>query len=242
MSELTDLQDYYAALLIIQYRSKPKASDTIKALVNQSLCDGLPLQMQSCWDLDTAAGAQLTILGRIVGVPRDVIGLDLEHTFFEFTRYSGTPVGLGFGRYNDDPYSDSLFLRYGNRATYTLTDFELRALIRLKIIYNNTYSSFADIKEALYAVWHGAIDILPTLDLTGTFFKFTNYEGTAPGYGFGRYADSPYPDGNFYLYQNYKNMTITYQVETIYENMFKAAIFLDVVPRPMGVELITNYV
>ena len=77
----------YAGLLIVQYKNKPKASMTVKLLVNQSLCDGLPLTEQTCFDLETAIGAQLNILGKIVGVPRTVYGLDLAHYYFIFTRY-----------------------------------------------------------------------------------------------------------------------------------------------------------
>lgn len=148
-----DILDEYQGLLIIQYKTKTKANATIKLLVNQSLCDGLPLDLMRAFDLDTASGDQLDILGRIVGVPRQVYGLDLIHTFFELTDYEEETSTVGFGRYNDNPYSTDLFLRYNNDATYSMSDFEMREVIRMKIIQNNTWSTLKDLMESLYAAF-----------------------------------------------------------------------------------------
>lgn len=154
-----EIQEYYSDLLIRQYRGKTKAVSTVQALVNCNLCDGLVQELQTCFNLDTAFGNQLTIIGSLVGVPRNVYGLDLGHTFFTLARYTGTPTGVGLKRYVDaaDLY---LFLRYANNATYTLTDAELRTIIKIKIGYNNQQSSFYDIKTLLYSVTAGGIDIL----------------------------------------------------------------------------------
>ncbi len=199
--DLDTLLDYYAKLLIIQYRTLPKAEATIKCLVDNSMCDGLPLQLKACFDLDTAVGSQLTILGIIVGVPRNVYGLDLEHTFFQFTRYSGSPTGVGFGLYSDSPYPISLFRRYQNNATYTLTDFELRSLIRLKIIYNNTFSSLKNIVDGLWDIFGSEVQVVDN-----------------------------------------RNMTITFNVDSVYTNAMLAAEYLGILPKPMGVSATVNLV
>lgn len=239
------LLQYYSDLNIVQYRILPKAKDTIKLLVNQALCDGLPQEEQSCFNLDTALGAQLTILGRIVGVPRDVYGLDLAHSFFSFTRYVGTPASVGFGRYSDVPYGDDLWLRYNTRGSYTLTDFELRAMIKLKIIYNNTYSSYYGLKNALWLYFHGDIDIIDSgssQDTSGwLYFNFTRYVGTPASNGFGRYSDVPYNTYHWDRYSYHLIMTVIYQVKSIYYNMWQAELFLNLVPKPMGVDVITVY-
>lgn len=241
MSTQTELKNYYANLLITQYRNKSKAVATVKCLVNQATCEGLALQLSTAFSLETAIGEQLTILGKIVGVPRNIYGLDLTHTFFSLTSYYGTPPSVGFGRYTDSPYSSDIFLRYKNFGIYTLTDFEMRALIKLKIIFNNTYSSFKNIKDALYLYFAGAIDIgNPEInfDTTGVYFTFTRYGGTPASNGFGRYTSSPYPNGTqFYRYRNYSNMVMTYLVDTAYTRVIQSAQFLGVVPRPAGVKL-----
>jgi hypothetical protein len=235
---LDEILDYYSDLLIIQYRIKPKAKATVRLIVNQTVCDGLMQVEQNCFDLDTAIGNQLTILGKIVGVPRDVYGLDLAHIFFSFTRYATSIASIGFGRYNSQPDLD-VFYRYRSFAIYTLTDFELRSLIYLKIIFNSKYSSFKNIKEALYAKFGNDIDIAESplgIDTSGfTFFNFTRYSGTPASTGFGRYFDSPYID-YFYRYAYSGLMQLTYNVKTVYQNALAAAVYLEILPKPMGVK------
>lgn len=171
---LQEAFDYYTNTLITQYRDKSKAIQTIECLVNCAFCDGLPLQFNEAFDLDTAAGEQLTLLGRIVGVPRNIYGLDLTHEFFNFTRYSGTPASNGFNRWTTvaDSY---LISRWRTNATYVTTDFELRALINLKIIYNNSYKSLGVVKESLYNVFGGLIDIVDNVDFTLTYNFYSPY-------------------------------------------------------------------
>lgn len=68
-----ELIDYYADLLIIQYKGKPKAYATIQTLVEPVVMDQLPAQIQDAFNLtgaDTAVGAQLDILGKYAGVTR----------------------------------------------------------------------------------------------------------------------------------------------------------------------------
>lgn len=64
------IAQYYASLLIIQYANKPKAVATIKTLVAPVIMDQLPLQVRDAFDVKTAVGVQLDILGKFVGVSR----------------------------------------------------------------------------------------------------------------------------------------------------------------------------
>ncbi len=65
-----EILEYYAKLLIIQYRDKPKAFATIKLLASLVVMDQLPNDVMSAFDIDTAVGAQLDILGKYAGVQR----------------------------------------------------------------------------------------------------------------------------------------------------------------------------
>lgn len=198
---LTELQDYYADLLVVQYRRKNKARATVKLVANLALCDGLMLVEPTCFDLDTALGNQLTILGRIVGVPRSVLGLDLAHTFWAFRRYADSSGGVDFLRYADTPDPQNLFIRYQTNATYQMNDFEMRALIKMKIIFNNTFESYKNIIEAFWEVFGTDIEVIDN-----------------------------------------KDMTVTYNVSATYTNVILVAEFLNIMPRPMGVEAIVNLV
>lgn len=70
MSFLTDIENYYKDLLILQYNNKPNAQATIKLLVDCGSGDGILDAIQNGFDFDTAVGNQLDILGNIIGAPR----------------------------------------------------------------------------------------------------------------------------------------------------------------------------
>ena len=65
-----EIIDYYANLLILQYISKPKAYATIQALVKPVIMDQLPLDVQNAFNVDTAVGVQLDVIGKYCGVTR----------------------------------------------------------------------------------------------------------------------------------------------------------------------------
>lgn len=69
MSEYTD---YYADLLILQYKTQPNARATISALTDKVISDGILLDVINGFNLLTAKGKQLDILGKYIGLPRAV--------------------------------------------------------------------------------------------------------------------------------------------------------------------------
>lgn len=231
--QLKGVEDYYANLLIYQYRGQPKAYQTIEMVVNQSLCDGLFFILSSAFNLDTAVGAQLTIIGKIVGVPRNVFGINPYATYFSFTRSQGVPASIGFNRASTPVDPDNI-LRAQVQSTYTLTDFEMLNLIKLKIIYNNVFSSFSQLKNALYATFNGAIDIVSP-DTGKTYFNFTRARGVPPSVGFNR-ASTPSDPDNIMRANNYNwLMQLNYTVKQPYYIVAQIAQFLDILPRSMGV-------
>lgn len=65
-----EITAYYAKLLILQYRGKDKAFATIEAVVNPVVMDQLPLLVADAFNLDTAEGDQLDVLGKYIGLSR----------------------------------------------------------------------------------------------------------------------------------------------------------------------------
>lgn len=63
------MNEYYSNLLILQYHNKPKAKATIEAVVNL-LPDELIQEVIDGFDIETAVGKQLDILGEYIGVDR----------------------------------------------------------------------------------------------------------------------------------------------------------------------------
>lgn len=158
--------NYYQNLLITQYRILPKATATLALLTNEAYAQGLPMTLARCFDLDTALGAQLTILGNIVGVPRSVYGFSITNTYFSFIRYNDTTPRPGFGRYNSNPYPSSIWLRYINNSITTMTDFQMLNCILLKIIQNNSYTNLKDVSEALYSVFGLNITVIDNRNMS----------------------------------------------------------------------------
>ena len=101
-----ELTKRYSDLLIIQYKGKPKAVAHVQALVKEVL--GTPLALfpavRDVWDLETATGKQLDILGNVHGLKRYVNNIDLSKTYFGFPNYGDTYDNFyGFIGYADIP-------------------------------------------------------------------------------------------------------------------------------------------
>jgi hypothetical protein len=65
-----ELIDYYKDLLILQYRGKTRARGQIDAFVKQVVADQLTFAVQLAFNIDTAEGQQLDIIGKYAGVQR----------------------------------------------------------------------------------------------------------------------------------------------------------------------------
>ena len=78
---INDLSSYYASLLAYEYRGLPNASRQIQLWSKQAVADFFASQLLSCFALDQAVGAQLDVLGKYVGAPRNV-GVVLSRPFF----------------------------------------------------------------------------------------------------------------------------------------------------------------
>lgn len=78
-----ELIDYYADLLILQYVGKPKAYATVQTMVSGVIMDQLPVTVENGFNIDTAIGKQLDILGKYAGVTRNGAG------------FNGQPITLG---------------------------------------------------------------------------------------------------------------------------------------------------
>lgn len=68
-----ELINYYANLLILQYREKPNAYATIQSLAKLAIVDQLPLLIQDAFNVDNAVGVQLDVIGKYAGVQRNAL-------------------------------------------------------------------------------------------------------------------------------------------------------------------------
>jgi len=86
---LTTLTDYYSSLLAYQYRGLPNADRQVKLWASQMIGENLAGSFLTCFDLDQAIGPQLDILGKYVGVARN-IGAPEARPYFGLWTYAET--------------------------------------------------------------------------------------------------------------------------------------------------------
>lgn len=81
-----ELINYYANLLVMQYKGKPRAYATIQSVVEPFIMDQIAFSVRDAYNIDTAGGVQLDVLGKYAGVTRKVRtfagNVDLNDTDF----------------------------------------------------------------------------------------------------------------------------------------------------------------
>lgn len=161
---------YYTERLLYQYR-KPKAQATIANLANVAIAGLLPLQVQDAYDPDTAAGIQLDVIGKYVGLPRNIGDAD-PLPYFGFVRYSGVASNPnGFTSYLNANNAGVLFFRYsyfGTRNT-DLSDDAYRFMMKLKIISNSNDGTLSSIQKLLNDLMPGLVSLIDNADMTLTY-------------------------------------------------------------------------
>lgn len=181
MATIRELADYYVTLLASIYETKYKASNTTALFAKQLLADNLIAEFGLGFDLDTAVGAQLDILGKYIGAPRDV-GIEDTRPFFGFVDYD-YPAGdqnlNGFVLYESIAVNASgIWYEYGfsGQATTALTDFQYRQLMKLKISTNSTENTMAAIQNQIEDFFSGQLQLRDNKDMTLTYFYGTSFQ------------------------------------------------------------------
>lgn len=181
-STVEELIAYYVNLLIIQYHDQPKAQATIAALISVLLADGIFLDIQNAYNIDTAVGVQLDVIGKYVGVDRFYRGQDLQG-YFSFINYQEVDAPpddrIGFADYADFLTKAGKWLIYPQvlSSTLALTDDEFRILIKLKIIINYSNFSHKEIDEEIYDAF--GLNLIPDSLGNMTMYYFVNANSAA---------------------------------------------------------------
>lgn len=164
--DIQDVKTYYADLLILQYRNKPKARETIKIGADIYLGDGVIFQLQDILDIDTAEGAQLDIIGKILDCPRVVQGIYNDMIFFQF--YDGED-SVGFSTVGKPQGGNFRTIQNYNQSEYSLPDDDYRFLLKFKSAVNVMRGSERVIDEALWNVFQGDVLLKNNHNLTITY-------------------------------------------------------------------------
>ena len=195
-TDVQNVENYYADLLIIQYRNKPKARATIKLGADLYLADGLIFDLNNILDIDTAIGVQLDLIGKILGCNRNIYGLTLDTKFFSFQKNNA------YGYSDKDALSEGYWKNYQNSTgtIYSLPDDVYRTLLKFKAIYNVRRGSMQFMDEMYWRIFGNEINMVNNHDLS-----------------------------------------VTYNVPTSHSVAVTAAIYLNYLEPPLGINYTINY-
>ena len=166
---MEELINYYKNLLIIQYHSGRKAKATIEAMVNLLWANQLLKQIRDGFDVDTAIGAQLDVIGLWVGVDRYVYQKPYDgHPWISLIEISGAITTTWQGGYSEPSTFETLggFLTpdmVQGGKTSTLDDGSFRTIIKLKIIKNSISHTCKNIDDAIYGLF--GTDVITRWDI-----------------------------------------------------------------------------
>lgn len=171
--------EYYKNLLIIQYNNLPNASATIDAIVRECLANGVAFDVRDGFSIDTAAGVQLDIIGKYVGVDRFYESQDLTGIWFGFSdseEFEPTDV-TGYASAADFLSKDGEYLSVFDivGTGYSLSDDDFRMLIRLKILINNSNFSDKQIDDDLERIFAGELYAIDNLNMTMDYFTSSDF-------------------------------------------------------------------
>ncbi len=164
--DIEDVKTYYADLLILQYRGKQKARDTIKLGVDIYMGDNILFQLQDILDIDTAEGEQLDIIGKLLNCPRIVQGIYSDLKYFQ---YHIDENSLGFSSIGNPTNATFKTIRNYNLSQYALPDSDYRFLLKFKAAINVMKSSIKGFDEILWNVFNGDVLLKNNQDLTITY-------------------------------------------------------------------------
>jgi hypothetical protein len=181
MSQVSEeLKKYYADLLILQYKTKHKAYETIRALAGEAVADGIALDVQDAFDLEYAEGRQLDILAKYIGFDRFVSLLVIQN-FFKFNIGQTITAINGFNFYQDGLIK-SKWLKYSDSGSedYPLGDEDLRICLKLKLLTNSSPAATSVIKSGLWPLFGNKILLTDNRNMSYSYSVSADYSEVLP--------------------------------------------------------------
>jgi len=161
---MDDFIQAYLNLLIYQYRGKPKASAEISTIVKEfgSIFE-LYNSFETEFNLDTARGKQLDIIGRIVGlsrtvplaVPKKYFGFEDDSTAYPFSDLFESVVTYPFKELDEQEYTD-----------LQLNDEDYRQFLKAKISKNFAESDIISINTIVMFLFDDLAEVVDNQNMT----------------------------------------------------------------------------
>lgn len=262
---LRELTDYYATLLAYEYRGLPNATRQMRLYAKQAVGDLLAQSIRDAFNLNTAVGAQLDVLGKYLGTPRQ-LSPGLTKSYFGLWDYTSTHDPADYqGTWlpaTDDPAlpaaSGVSGHWYAVQVSATSTTPIAATFDPGDLIYSdgtnwvrepfttdngNGLTDYTDLATNALTVFLSYLDSdLSTIDLTDDQYRIVlklqaiNSTGDTTLAGIMSALKTSFGD-QFQLTDN-KDMTLTYQVS--YLSPLPTTILAQFLPRPMAVGITVN--
>lgn len=189
----SELANYYAGLLIMQYYGLPNAVGTIRTFVTQMIASLIVMQVRSGFALSSATGKQLDCLGQIIGAQRSVPDFIPGVEKFAMPGYDDPDAGtyIGFARYDDNPPPNGHWARYTDIPTaYIMADGIFAQYIQFLVAVRASDYSLSAIDAIFFAFFGTYVTITDNLNMTitythdtsdpGVLFSILKYQGLLP--------------------------------------------------------------
>lgn len=178
MTDVDTLTEYYQDLLLYQYINSTKARSTIGLLCSQAISDLIPLSVRDAFDIDTATGYQLDILGEYIGFSRNVTTPIIRDYFKSDDQENLAGNTYGFTSYLDNTNSNIALYAYVNSesASFSLSDDEYRTMLKLKSFINISNLSFYEVDLKLYEIFSSNIVLFDLFNMSILYFVNETYE------------------------------------------------------------------
>lgn len=166
-----EIIDYYKGLLILQYRALTNAVSHVGEWCRLFLQDQVVSAVRDGFNVLTAIGNQLNILGEYRGINRTVFGI-LAVTDWSLVPYGDAAPNSYFGwaAYADaDP--SWRWLQYAdlNSVPYTLSDEQMRLMIQLRAAFQSWDGSLGKLDLILYAFFGIYVNVVDNGNMTLTY-------------------------------------------------------------------------
>lgn len=190
--------NYYSNLLILQYHNKPKARATIEATTDL-MPDNLIQGVINGFDINTAVGKQLDILGEYVGVDRNYIsnGAVTLLSDDEYRLLLKLKIACNTSDYSHKNIDESLYEIFGVRV-------RMDSIGNMEMTYFVPSQSINVIQAAIeknVLPKPMGVDLSYVIEYGKNFFAFCSYENQVAVYKTGfRDYNNPDKEGETFTY------------------------------------------
>lgn len=177
-----ELVEYYKNLIIIQYSAKQKAVAHIEALIDIIMFYELMREVENAYDIDTAEGVQLDILGKYLGIDRNVPTSPFVLTDTDFRFYLKLKIIQNSSNHSTESIVGLVFQIFGTSLL-----FYDRYNMTIAYIFPESEKALVDLAVELKLLPKPAtvgLSVTYTTDIS-KMFGYRKYTGTPPPWTIG---------------------------------------------------------